>query len=98
MVRGIMTRKLVELKKKSSSRSIFAYSTIGIQLAATVIAFVIVGYKLDEHYNLSPVFITVGVFIGMGIGFYHLLKQLKGLDNLDKKEKSREKEVRKKWL
>lgn len=86
------------MKKKSSNRSLFAYSTIGIQLAATVVAFVIGGYKLDEYYDRAPVFITIGAFIGMGIGFYHLLKQLKGIDEAEKREKSRQNEVRKKWL
>ncbi len=86
------------MKKRSSNRSIFAYSTMGIQLAATVVIFVVGGYKLDQHYDRAPVFITIGAFIGMGVGFYHLLKQLKGIEEAEKREKNRRDEARKKWL
>ena len=87
------------MKKRSSNRSLFAYSTMGIQLAATVTIFVIGGYKLDQHYERTPVFITIGAFLGMGIGFYHLVKQLKGIEEAEKRERALNKnEVRKKWL
>jgi len=87
------------LDKKKSSRSIFAYSTIGIELAATITAFVIGGYKLDDYFNKSPVFISIGAFLGMAIGFYHLIKQLQGIDRTEKSERNSEKnKERKKWL
>jgi F0F1-type ATP synthase assembly protein I len=87
------------LDKKKSSRSIFAYSTIGIELAATITAFVIGGYKLDDYFNKSPVFISIGAFSGMAIGFYHLIKQLQGIDRTEKSERNSEKnKERKKWL
>jgi F0F1-type ATP synthase assembly protein I len=83
------------LDKKKTSGSIFAYSTIGIQLAATVTAFVVGGYKLDEYFAKSPVFISIGAFLGMAIGFYHLIKQMKSIEQREKKEENKE---RKKWL
>ncbi|OHD68583.1 MAG: hypothetical protein A2W19_12390 [Spirochaetes bacterium RBG_16_49_21] len=83
------------MEKKKTSRAFFEYSTIGIQLAVTVIAFVIGGYKLDEYLHQSPVFITIGAFLGMAIGFYHLIKQLFNMEKSEKKEKNEE---RKKWL
>jgi F0F1-type ATP synthase assembly protein I len=77
------------LDKKKTSGSIFTYSTIGIQLAATVILFIVGGYKLDEHLNRSPVFTTIGAVVGMVIGFYHLIKQLKDIDRQEKEERNK---------
>jgi len=73
------------------SGSIFTYSTIGIQLAATVIIFIVGGYKLDEHLNRSPVFTTIGAVVGMVIGFYHLIRELQDIDRKEKEEKKKEK-------
>jgi F0F1-type ATP synthase assembly protein I len=84
-----------DLDKKKTSRTAFEYSTIGIQLAITVIAFVFGGYKLDEYFHSSPVFISIGAFLGMAIGFYHLIKQLKDIEKSEKRDKNKE---RKKWL
>ncbi|OHD64396.1 MAG: hypothetical protein A2176_01560 [Spirochaetes bacterium RBG_13_51_14] len=83
------------LDKEKKSRIVFTYSTIGIQLAATVTAFIVGGYKLDEYLDKSPVFITIGAFVGMAIGFYHLIRQLRDIDQQDKGERNKE---RKKWL
>ena len=82
-------------KKSHSGRSILQYSTIGIQLAATVTLFVVGGYKLDEHWNLSPVCITIGSFLGMAIGFYQLIKQLQQIERINKERAAKE---RKTWL
>ncbi len=62
--------------KKGDSRVVFAHITIGIQLAITMVIFVIGGNKLDVHYDTSPLFLIIGTVFGMGIGFYHLLKDL----------------------
>lgn len=83
------------MNKKKTSYAVFQYSTIGIQLAATVTLFVVGGYKLDEYLDRTPVLTIIGAFAGMGIGFYHLIKQLK---EIDAREKSKENQERKKWL
>jgi len=81
--------------KKKSTSSIFTYSTIGLELAATVTLFILGGNKLDEHFNRTPVFTIIGAFLGMAIGFYHLIKQLQ---NIEAKEKKDENKIRKKWM
>jgi F0F1-type ATP synthase assembly protein I len=75
------------LDKKKIRGSIFAYSTIGIQLAATVLIFILGGYKLDDYLNRSPVFTTIGAVLGMVIGFYHLIKELQDIDRQEKEKK-----------
>ena len=89
------------MNKKKTSGSILAYSTIGIQLAATVILFIIGGYKLDDYLKKSPVFTLIGAFAGMAIGFYQLIRQLNQIERTEKNEKNEkneENEERKKWL
>ncbi len=79
------------MNKKKINGSIFTYSTIGIQLAATVILFIVGGYKLDEHLNRSPVFTTIGAVVGMVIGFYHLIRELQDIDRREKEERKERK-------
>ncbi len=80
------------MKKKKTDYGFLQYSTIGIQLAATVTLFVIGGYKLDEHLNRAPVFTTIGAFLGMVAGFYNLIKEL---NDIGKREKKKEKSGKK---
>jgi F0F1-type ATP synthase assembly protein I len=83
------------LNKRKTSGSVFAYSTIGIQLAATVTLFVVGGYNLDEYRKTTPVFTVIGAFLGMVIGFINLLRQLQAMERQQKKEINKE---RNKWL
>ncbi|MCL1833066.1 MAG: AtpZ/AtpI family protein [Leptospirales bacterium] len=62
--------------RNSSGRLVFAHLTIGLQLAITILIFVYAGYRLDLHFNKSPIFLLIGVTFGMSIGFYHLMKDL----------------------
>lgn len=84
----------------SLNRSIGTYSSMGIQLAATVTLFILGGYKLDNYYDRSPVFTSIGALIGMAIGFYHLIRQLKEIEKIEKQEKEKKtgNEERIKWL
>lgn len=88
------------MSNKGLGRAIFTYSSIGIQLAATVTLFILGGYWLDTHMNRSPVFTSIGAFLGMAIGFYHLIQQLRDIERLEKleKEKNSGNEKRIKWL
>ena len=82
------------------NRSIVTYSSMGIQLAATVTLFILGGYWLDTHYDRSPIFTSIGAFVGMAIGFYHLIKVLKNIEKIEKQEKEKNagNEKRIKWL
>lgn len=71
--------------KRDITRIILAYSTIGIQLAITILVFLYGGFLLDKHFKSSPVFVVIGTIIGMGAGFYNLMKSLSELDRLLKK-------------
>jgi len=78
-----------------------AHITVGLQLAITVLVFVFGGYKLDTYYHKSPLFVALGAFIGMGIGFYSLLKELNSISRREKEKKESsgdEDKKRIKWM
>ena len=70
------------MAKKNYTRLILAYSTIGIQLAVTLLLFLFLGHWLDERYGSSPWFVLIGTVLGMGVGFYNLMKSLSELDRM----------------
>lgn len=90
--------KEVDLEKKDkTAQVVFANITIGMQLAIIILLFVYGGYRLDLHYDKSPLFIAIGTVLGMGIGFYHLFKELDDMARKEKEAKKNGKQVRKKW-
>jgi len=92
------------LAKRSAARQVFDYSSIGLQLAITLLIFVYGGYKLDIRYKTEPLFVVVGVVLGMGIGFYNLFKELSGIEKHEKENKENTEDNtedntrRRKWL
>ncbi len=88
------------MAKKSTAKQVFQYSSIGLQLAITLLIFVYGGYKLDSHYHTEPLFVVIGLVLGMGAGFYNLYKELSGIDKYDKadREEQEENKSRRKWL
>jgi len=87
------------LGKKNTSHAVFANVTIGLQLAITVLIFVFGGYRLDLHYDKSPLFIMIGTFVGMGLGFYNLIKELQSQQKREEeRDRDSERKVRRKWM
>ncbi len=82
---------------KSSPKSAFSYVSVGMQLAATILICVIGGYKLDQYYKKTPIFLILGTVLGMVVGFYSLIKDLigKGRDRDNKEEPDKHKY---KWM
>lgn len=63
------------------------YLGIGIQFVLSLLLCIILGYWLDDHYDSSPLFILIGVFLGMFAGFYNLFKVVSRLDKKDNASK-----------
>ncbi len=85
------------MANQKTSKVLFTHITIGLELAMTVLIFVYGGYRLDEHYGKSPLFVTIGAVIGMVLGFYHLIKQLNTETRHEKEEKENPKK-RVRWM
>lgn len=86
------------MNKNRKTNVVFAYSTIGIQLALTLLIFVYIGFKLDSYYNTSPLFVALSTIVGMIAGFYNLFRGIRGIEEVEKKNKKDNKTERKKWL
>lgn len=65
--------------------------TFGITMIAAVFLGLYGGWWLDRRLGTFPVFLLIGVFLGVGIGFYSLWKELAGLlGNKPEKKSDRE--------
>lgn len=77
-----------EDKKKfaqNGMRQYGVYSAIVFQMLATMGLSFWGGKKLNDHFEIQNNLLTIGIgFLGMGLAFYNLLKQLKNIKNNEK--------------
>lgn len=60
-------------------RDFAPFLTLGFQLAAAVILFFFIGYWLDRHFETSPTYTLVGLFLGVVGGFIKFFKTVSTL-------------------
>ncbi len=73
--------------QKSGLRQYGIYSTIVFQMLATLGLSFWGGNKLNEYLELPNKLMTVGIgFLGMGLAFYNLLRQLKNIQENETKK------------
>ena len=51
------------------------YSALGVELAAALAGFALVGYWIDRHYGSEPWGLVVGLALGLVGGMYNLIRQ-----------------------
>jgi F0F1-type ATP synthase assembly protein I len=66
-------------------RDVAPYLTLGIQLAAAVVFFFLIGWWLDTRTNMSPTFKLIGLFVGFLGG---MIKFFRSAAEMSKKDKS----------
>ena len=66
-------------------RDVGPYLTLGIQLAAAVVFFFLVGWWLDTRMDTSPTFKLIGLFLGFVGG---MIKFFRSAAEMSKKDKS----------
>ena len=70
-------------KKKSQWVSFVRYANLAFSFGITMLAAVFLGFYggwwLDRRLHTFPAFMLVGVFLGVGLGFYSLWRELAGL-------------------
>ncbi|AIM16411.1 MULTISPECIES: AtpZ/AtpI family protein [Neobacillus] len=54
-------------------KAIALMSTILAQLAGSTLIGVFSGKWLDKHFDSEPIFLIIGLFIGLGAGIYSML-------------------------
>jgi len=64
---------------KRNQPSWLRFSGVGIEFAAAVGGFGIVGYWIDLHYGCEPWCVLIGVALGLTGGTYNLLRESRGL-------------------
>lgn len=78
-------RKREEQTPGEILREVGPYLTLGIQLAAGIVIFFLIGWWLDARYATSPTFKLIGLVVGSIGG---MIKFLKSAVELGRKEKS----------
>lgn len=56
------------------------YLILGIQLAAVVVIFFLIGKWADQKLETYPWLMLAGIFIGIIVGFYHFFKSISELE------------------
>ncbi len=51
------------------------YSGIGVEFAAAVAGFTLVGWWVDRHWNLAPWGLIIGAVLGLVGGMYNLIRE-----------------------
>jgi len=64
------------------------YSSLGVQLTATILILLFIGIKLDDWLNTGFIFTLICTFIGFFGGFYSFYLNIRKLSEKDKKEKN----------
>ena len=64
--------------------------SIGITMTLTMLLGVFGGDWLDRRLHTSPLFLLLGIFLGIGAGFYNLWSELSKIVEIDKEKKLQE--------
>ncbi|NLA05143.1 MAG: AtpZ/AtpI family protein [Firmicutes bacterium] len=65
--------------------------SFGLTMVLTILLGVYGGLWLDRRLGSTPLFLLLGIFLGVGAGFYNLWSELSKLNELNKKGKLEEK-------
>lgn len=67
----------------------FRYAGFGIQLAASIVLFMLLGFWLDRKLGTGGVLAIIGALLGFGAALYSMLRQLARDAKRDKDEKGK---------
>ena len=73
--------------------------TLGMQMGITIAIFVYGGFRLDEKFAMSPIWVIVGMVLGISMAFYQLMKEVKRMDQMNRERKeSNDSKKTSKWM
>ena len=67
-----------------SLRDVGPYLGLGLQLAVTIVVFVLLGSWLDKKFSKNYIFTLVAGLFGIGIGLYNLIRTVTYLEKRSK--------------
>lgn len=69
-----------------SLRDVGPYLGLGLQLAVTIVAFVLLGSWLDDKFSQNYIFTLAAGVLGIGIALYNLIKTVTFLEKRSKEK------------
>ena len=73
------------------SRNYIPFLTMGFQLAAAVVLFLLLGHWIDKRFDISPIGKLVGVVIGSTGGFIKFFKMVASITADEEKQRAKKK-------
>ena len=62
--------------KEQPRQSPWAFASVGLELVIPVMLLTYGGYRLDGWLGTLPLFVIVGVFLGMAVGFTSVFRRI----------------------
>jgi F0F1-type ATP synthase assembly protein I len=75
-----MSNKSQKNDIESAFRKASPYLNIGYTLFGAIAIFGYLGYRLDLWSGKRPLFLLIGLFLGLFLGFYNMIKVIRQLD------------------
>ncbi len=72
--------KFSKSEESSAFRKAGPYLNIGYTLFGSILFFAYLGYWVDKWSGTKPLFLIIGLFLGLFAGFYNMFKVLQRLD------------------
>jgi len=72
--------KLSKSDERNAYRKAGPYLNIGYTLFGSILFFAYLGYWVDKWSGTKPLFLIIGLFLGLFGGFYNMIKVLQKLD------------------
>jgi F0F1-type ATP synthase assembly protein I len=73
------------------SRNVVPFLTMGFQLAAAVVLFLLLGHWIDNKFGISPIGKLVGVVLGTTGGFIKFFKTAAAITTEEKQQRVKDK-------
>jgi F0F1-type ATP synthase assembly protein I len=64
------------VRRTGAPTQLYRYAGVGMQYAATIGVFAVLGYWLDGKLGSGPWLLLTGVFVGFGLGLVSLVSKL----------------------
>lgn len=83
------------MAKKKSWMNYVRYLNLAFSFGVTMILAILLGFYggdwVDRRLGTSPIFLLLGIFLGIGAGFYNLWSELSKLVEINQERKEEEK-------